>query len=321
MRWKFSHLKNTCAPARSSTVREVITGVRLAWPASRSRRRLRPRTRRGAAAKGRSCPDLTPEAEPRGNPAPLRGPAVPTRRRARLRPEVAGVGPGLDRPAPPAVDPHAVHRRVRHAERARHLERDVHRVTVDDAEHAAVGDHRDGRTGVASARGARAPRRPGRGTARRSRRRGRRTRDRAPRGADSRAAAPARSRPRSYLSTRRSSARGGRRRAAARARAWRRSAPRCPGYGRDRSRRSRPRAPPRDAPPARRPVRGLPRTAGCPASPGDGRRGSTPSRHGEGAKRWSKSVVIPLIKVTRNQREKYLAAHCGGQQASPDPVV
>src|SRR5713226_3579761 len=36
MRWKFSHLKNTSAPVRSSTVREVITGVRCARPASRS---------------------------------------------------------------------------------------------------------------------------------------------------------------------------------------------------------------------------------------------------------------------------------------------
>src|SRR5882762_903729 len=36
MRWKFSHLKKTRAPVRSSTVREVITGVRCAWPASRS---------------------------------------------------------------------------------------------------------------------------------------------------------------------------------------------------------------------------------------------------------------------------------------------
>ena len=36
MRWKFSHLKNTCAPVRSSTMREVITGVRRAWPSRRS---------------------------------------------------------------------------------------------------------------------------------------------------------------------------------------------------------------------------------------------------------------------------------------------
>ncbi len=35
MRWKFSHLKKSLAPVRSSAVREVITGVRLATPSSR----------------------------------------------------------------------------------------------------------------------------------------------------------------------------------------------------------------------------------------------------------------------------------------------
>ncbi|MNN43759.1 hypothetical protein D3C81_1580120 [compost metagenome] len=35
MRWKFSHLKNTSAPTISLKVREVFTGVRLAWPSSR----------------------------------------------------------------------------------------------------------------------------------------------------------------------------------------------------------------------------------------------------------------------------------------------
>jgi hypothetical protein len=32
-RWKFSHLKYNCAPARSFSVREVTTGVRCATPA------------------------------------------------------------------------------------------------------------------------------------------------------------------------------------------------------------------------------------------------------------------------------------------------
>ena len=36
MRWKFSHLKNTSAPVRAFTVREVSTGVRWAWPAMRA---------------------------------------------------------------------------------------------------------------------------------------------------------------------------------------------------------------------------------------------------------------------------------------------
>jgi hypothetical protein len=36
MRWKFSHLKNTLAPVRSSAVREVRTGVRWATPRRRS---------------------------------------------------------------------------------------------------------------------------------------------------------------------------------------------------------------------------------------------------------------------------------------------
>ncbi len=35
MRWKFSHLKCTLAPVRSSTVREVRAGVRWATPRSR----------------------------------------------------------------------------------------------------------------------------------------------------------------------------------------------------------------------------------------------------------------------------------------------
>src|SRR5450755_1985237 len=35
MRWKFSHLKNTSAPSSSFSVREVITGVRWAWPSIR----------------------------------------------------------------------------------------------------------------------------------------------------------------------------------------------------------------------------------------------------------------------------------------------
>ncbi|CFN72898.1 Uncharacterised protein [Bordetella pertussis] len=34
MRWKFSHLKKTCAPAMASAVAEVSTGVRWATPAS-----------------------------------------------------------------------------------------------------------------------------------------------------------------------------------------------------------------------------------------------------------------------------------------------
>lgn len=36
MRWKFSHLKNSEAPAMASAVVEVSTGVRCAWPARRS---------------------------------------------------------------------------------------------------------------------------------------------------------------------------------------------------------------------------------------------------------------------------------------------
>jgi hypothetical protein len=36
MRCRFSHLKKTCAPNSASTVREVMTGVRWAWPAMRS---------------------------------------------------------------------------------------------------------------------------------------------------------------------------------------------------------------------------------------------------------------------------------------------
>ena len=36
MRWKFSHLKNTFAPIRASTVAEVRTGVRRAAPLMRS---------------------------------------------------------------------------------------------------------------------------------------------------------------------------------------------------------------------------------------------------------------------------------------------
>ncbi len=35
VRWKFSHLKNTVAPEASSTVREVMTGVRRACPSMR----------------------------------------------------------------------------------------------------------------------------------------------------------------------------------------------------------------------------------------------------------------------------------------------
>jgi len=35
MRCRFSHLKNTRAPVRASTVCEVMTGVRWAMPASR----------------------------------------------------------------------------------------------------------------------------------------------------------------------------------------------------------------------------------------------------------------------------------------------
>src|SRR5688500_16407996 len=36
MRWKFSHLKNTCAPVSASTVAEVSTGVRFACSLMRS---------------------------------------------------------------------------------------------------------------------------------------------------------------------------------------------------------------------------------------------------------------------------------------------
>jgi hypothetical protein len=35
MRWKFSHLKNSCAPRRCSRVADRSTGVRCAWPCSR----------------------------------------------------------------------------------------------------------------------------------------------------------------------------------------------------------------------------------------------------------------------------------------------
>src|SRR5262245_25565965 len=139
MRWKFSHLKNTSAPLRAFTVRDVSTGVRRAWPAMRAAAASTSAYVTGSGCAGAFMPRFNPPAAGAASPASL-----VVERSIR---EVAGVGPRFDRP-PPEVDPDAVHRGVGHAERARHLERDAVRVAVDDPEHAAVADHRDRGTGV-----------------------------------------------------------------------------------------------------------------------------------------------------------------------------
>src|SRR5437879_537254 len=93
MRWKFSHLKKTRAPVRSSTVREVITGVRCAWPASSSAAeatsaKLTARAVLSGAFIGAECDDSAPDFTPRPSlastgPQPAR--EQPRARAGRLR--------------------------------------------------------------------------------------------------------------------------------------------------------------------------------------------------------------------------------------------
>src|SRR3990172_3345080 len=61
--------------------------------------------------------------------------------------QMRGLGPDVDRPASPR-DPNPIDPAVRDRERARQLERDVLRPAIDHAEHPAVGDDRDRRSGV-----------------------------------------------------------------------------------------------------------------------------------------------------------------------------